>query len=142
MREDGIHISSPKSELTFIPAAQLKTAVRLDVLYGYNKLYPHHMPMLFITTMTPEELAVQGDGIRCGGLEFPQADSREFRALVAARYLAWHWKQNREKCWVIHYTEKNLRTLQTLYPHIRINELSSGWLKNAEADAGESRLFD
>lgn len=136
---DGIHICTKKEEVSFIPAQQIKTAVRVDVFKRYAKHFPHHMPLLYISNMSEEELALQSSSRGYGGFYLDASADQALMAMMAATYLTVHWsKKNTGSC-ILHHTEKNLEALRTLYPHIQINEVSANWLENAQG--GDSIPF-
>lgn len=136
---DGIHISNKKDEVSFIPAQQIKTAVRVDVFKGYEKYYPHHMPLLFLTSMSEEELATQTSSRGYAGIHLCDTTDQALLAMMAATYLTLHWNKSHKDCCVLHHTEKNLNVLQTLYPHIHINDIAAAWLQDSsEPPAAEN----
>ena len=56
MEPDGIHIETSKEEIFSIPAQQIKTAVRVDMFRSYDKLNPPHTPLLFLSTISEDDL--------------------------------------------------------------------------------------
>jgi len=131
MESDGIHIST-KKEVSFIPAEQIRTVVRVDIFKAYNKYYPHHVPLLFVTSLSEEELAAKVPTKGYGGIRLNDANNQALLAMMAATELAIRWNASRKDCCVLYHTEKNLETLRTLYPHIQINEIAANWLNDAE----------
>jgi len=132
MENDGIHIISGKEELFCIPAQQIKTAVRVDVFRYNEQNVPQHMPLLYITAMTEAELATHpaakshSCSHSCGGSD------QALLAMTAATYLARRWDKRKADSCVLHHTKENLEALQTLYPHIHINEIGANWLDDTE----------
>lgn len=129
---DGIYVRNFHEEILFIPAQQIKTAVQVDVFSGYRKFYPHHIPVLYITSLSEEELAShafsRGKGVFRVNLPFDQAHM----AMTAASCLAQYWTTNEKNACVLYHTEKNLLSIQTLYKHVRINTVSENWLENTD----------
>lgn len=132
MEPDGIYVRNFHKEISFIPAQQIKTAVQVDVFTGYRKFYPHHIPVLYVTSLSEEELAShalsRGKGVFRVNIPFDQAHM----AMTAASYLAQYWSINEKSACVLYHTEKNLKTIQTMYQHVRINNVSANWLENAD----------
>lgn len=128
LKPDGIHISKAKKELFILPAQQIKTAVCIDVFSEYDKYTPHHMPLLFLSELTEEELAALAPKQIYGEMPTPPP----LMVMLGASHKARHWKVTQKNCCVIHYTEQNLRTVRTLYPNIQINGISANWLQDSE----------
>ena len=131
MENDGIHIETKKEEIFSIPANQIKTAVRIDLFTPYNKFSPPHIPLLFLTTMSEDELSKHQTAKIFFSSHCSETDNKELLAMTAASHFAWRWNKNQTNSCVIPFTEKNLETLRTLYPHVQINEISSGWISNS-----------
>lgn len=128
---DGIHISTKRKDLLFIPAQQIKTAVRVDIFRGYAKHIPHHIPLLFITTMSEEELALQAVE-KDHKMFLPNEPHKQaLLAMMAAMRLAPNWNKSKKNCCVVYHTQKNLDALKTHYPHIQINDISANWLDSS-----------
>lgn len=132
MESDGIHVRNYYEEVSFIPAQQIKTAVQVDVFQGYRKHYPHHIPILYVTCLSEEELAShalsRGKGVFRVDIPFDQAHM----AMTAASCLAQCWTVKEKNACVLYHTDKNLKTIQTLYKHVCINNVSENWLKNTD----------
>ena len=133
MEPDGIHILTRKKEkVSFIPAQQIKTAVRVDIFRGYEKFYPHHMPLLYISGMSEEELASCYFGGGDGGFYLNLPADQALMTITAATFLAARWNRRETDSCVIFHTENNLEALRTLYPHVQIIETSAMWLDDVE----------
>lgn len=128
---DGIHISTKKKEVTFIPAQQIKTAVRVDIFREYEKFNPHHAALLYISNMSEKELAEHPKSKGYGDFILSESDNRALMAMTAATHLAFRWTYKNKNSCVIHLTKKNLEAVQTLYPHVQFNDISSCWLNNS-----------
>ncbi len=131
MEPDGIHIETNKKEIFSIPAQQIKTAVRVDVFRSYDKFNPHHTPLLFITTMSEEELIQHPRAQGCFTPRLNETEDVALSAMTAAFYLIWRWNKNHTNSCTVPLTEKNLETVRTLYPHVSVNEISSGWIADS-----------
>lgn len=131
MQPDGIHIFNNKKDVAFIPALQIKTAVRVDIFREYDKYFPHHIPLLYISDMSESELAEHRTSRGYSGFKLDKSDNQALLAMTAATYLAGTWRIARKNSCVIHLTKKNLETVQTLYPHVQFNDISSCWLNNS-----------
>lgn len=124
MKRDGIHIETAKKEISFIPAEQIKTAVRVDSFMGYSKYYPHHIPLLFITTMSEKELA----DLPFAKLGTNEADGPTLLAMNAAHHLTFRRSKNKKDSCVIPLTKQNLDILRARYPDVQIIETASNWI--------------
>ena len=124
MKRDGIHIETAKKDISFIPAEQIKTAVRVDFFMGYSKYYPHHFPLLFITTMSAKELA----DLPFAKLRMNKADDPTLLIMNAAHYLAFRWSPKKKDFCVIPLTKQNLDTLRAICPNAQILENASDWI--------------
>lgn len=131
MEPDGIHICTRKEEVSFLPASQIKTAVRVDIFKANEKHYPHHILLLFITSMSEEELSSQSASRGYGGFRVNIPANQALMSMTAATYLALHWTGNKKDSCAVYHTKKNLETIPTLYPHIQINDIAANWLENS-----------
>lgn len=140
MESGGIHVRNIHEEISFIPAEQIKTAVRLDVFSEYRKFYPHHIPLLYITSLSEEELAEhslsRGKGVFRVDIPFEQAHM----AMTAASCLAQRWTGNDKNACALYHTDENLKIIQTLYKHVHINDISGGWLKSTDEENGKDNI--
>ena len=130
IENDGIHIVSKKGEMSFIPAEQIKSIVRVDFFKAYEKYYPHHMPLLYISCSTEEELAAQFPNSAYNEIDIPQKQA--LLAMIAAKNKAFRWRIKDKGCCVLHYTEETIQALQQMCPHIRINTISEQWIHNTQ----------
>lgn len=133
MELDGIHICAGRKEMSFLPAQEIKTAVRVDV-FKYGKYAPHHIPLLFVTSLPEEELAAKVPTKGYGCVRLKDTSNQALLAMMAATELAMRWNAKRKDGCVLYHTEKNLETLRSLYPHIQINEIAANWLDEANLD--------
>lgn len=130
MEPDGIHITEKEKEFFFLPANQLKTAVRADFFTDGIKR-PPHSPVILITSMSEEELANQPSAKGYSLFHLNQSGNQPLSAMMAATYLTFCWNKSKKDYCVIPHTAKNLETLRTLYPHVSINEISAEWLSDS-----------
>lgn len=137
MREDGIHLSTGKKELFCIQARQVKTVVRVDIFKSYEKYYPHHLPTLFISSMSEETLAANAPkGMFGMNMEhFPNRQA--VLAQAHSTNLTYHWRaRNKDSC-PVYLTEKNVNRIRSLYPHARWIDLSDSWIRDREPEHKE-----
>lgn len=131
-QQDGIHIRTKKEERWSLPAEQIRTIVRVDRFGSYEKFYPHHMPILIITSLSAEELASRTPenlfGAETAG--FPNAEELLAQAYCRRQVNRWTIK-NTQMC-PMHGTDSNAETLRSLYPHARWIDLSANWLENSD----------
>ena len=130
METDGIHVKANKKEIVFIPAEEIKTAVRIDLFTSYHKYFPHHLPVLFITSLSCDELASKEESNGYKNLSLPKNKSKSLSALTAATALAYRWNGKAADHCVIPYTKKNIQKLQDLYPQVVLDDSSSKWIIN------------
>ena len=128
MESDGIHILSKKGEMSFIPAEQIKSIVRVDVFKAYERYFPHHMPLLFVSCSTEEELAAQLTKPDYRDVDVPQKQA--FLAMIAAKNKVYRWTIKDQDCCVLPYTEENIQALRQMCPDVQINTISEQWLHN------------
>ncbi|MBQ2785080.1 MAG: hypothetical protein IJF02_01050 [Oscillospiraceae bacterium] len=131
LEPDGIHLYTQKEETAFFPAQALRTVLRIDVFRGYDKFYPHHMPLLFVTTLSEEALAEYPSAAGYGGFCLGENVDPCLEAVLVATNMAMRWNKNREVCCVVPFTRNNLDTVRRLYPHLSVNELSGNWIKDS-----------
>lgn len=131
LEPDGIHLFEKTREVSFIPAREIRSAIRVDVFRGYDKYHPHHMPLLFISGSTVEELSGQAssDTLRKVGAEIP--DRQALLAMMVATDRAQRWRVRHKGCCVLHHTQKNEQKLRTLYPDIDIDDIAANWICDA-----------
>lgn len=131
MEPDGIHITEKETEFFFLPAEQLKTAVRVDIFTEGRKFAPPHSPLIFLTTMSEETLACLPSAKGYSLFHLNQPENQALSAMMAATYLTFCWNKSKKNYCAIPHTEKNLEMLSTLYPHVSINEISGEWLSDS-----------
>ena len=132
MEPDGIHIRTKKEEISFIPAQQIKTVVRVDIFKGYEKYYPHHIPLLYISSIPEEELALHTASKGYGIFRLNIPTGQSLMAMTAATYLALRWTKKKKDSCVVYHTEKNLAAIQSLYTHVQFNNIATCWLNNSD----------
>ena len=98
---------------------------------SYDKFNSHHTPLLFLSTMSEEELIEHPQAHGYFTLQLNQTENKALLAMTAAFYLSWRWNKNHTNSCVVPLTEKNLETVCTLYPHVSVNEISSGWMSDS-----------
>ena len=125
MKRDGVHIETAKKDISFILAEQIKTAVRVDFFMGYSKYYPHHIPLLFITTMSAKELK---NSPSAKGFHMNEANDPMLLIMTAAHHLAFRWSPKKKDFCVIPLTKQNLDTLRAICPNAQILENASDWI--------------
>lgn len=133
LKPDGIHICTKKEEVSFISAQQIKTAVRVDIFKGYEKHYPHHLPLMVISCLTEGALAWQADEWEYGENSMRLPNRQALLAMITATEQALRWTVKKKDYCVMHYTEKNLQTIRTLYPAVCVNDIAANWIYDTDA---------
>jgi len=133
LKPDGIHLSTKKEEVSFIPARQIKAAVRVDLFKGYEKYHPHHMPLMFLSCLSEEELAAQASKEAYGMIREDLPNLQALLAMMAATDRVLRWRIEQKDGCTLHYTENTLQTVRRLYPDIPINDIVANWLYDTAA---------
>jgi len=131
MEPDGIHIFADKNEKIWIPAQEIKTAVRVDVFKKYDKYDPHHMPLLLITSLSEEELVSRAANSKVISAYSQEKDNQALLAMIAATDMTMRWTIKKKDSCIMHHTQQNVEKLRELYPHIQFNEIAAGWITDS-----------
>lgn len=132
LREDGIRVSAGKKQRFCIRAQDIKTVVRVDVFTSYAKFFPHHLPILFITKMTEEELAAKAPKNLRGSNADLLPNCQTMLAQAYATDLSMRWTARKTDSCTLHLTETNVNRVRTLYPHAHWIDLSDSWTKDRD----------
>lgn len=132
MEPDGVHIAIKEKDFLFIPANQLKTAIRVDIFKSDSKLYPPHTPLLLLSKLSEEDLAKLPFSQGYSLLHLSETNDSSLLAMMSATYLALTWNKSKKDYCIIQHTQKNLETLQALYPHITVNDTPADWMHDSQ----------
>ena len=128
---DGIHLFERNKEFSLIHSDRIRTVVRIDIFKRYEKYQPHHIPLLFITTLSEEELVARFP-IKGYKKNWKTATAdRSLQAVITAYDCVLNWNHKVKDSCIIPFYEENMQVLQTLYPHVTINLTSEKWLENS-----------
>lgn len=119
---DGEILLQTKKEIRrkFSPDS-IQTIVRVDIFKSYDRMYPHHIPVLFLSVYSPEEMADMA--------KKPEADP----ILTAYRYAesqVLRWSVKREDCCNLPCTAETAAHLHLLCPQARWISIADSWLFN------------
>lgn len=130
LQNEGIWVSANRKKRFCIPAQDIKTVVRVDIFTSYAKYLPHHLPILFITKMTEEELASNPPGKLCEMNTDLLPNRQTLLAHACASDLSQRWTVRKTDSCNLYLTETNIRRIRTLYPHACWIDLSDSWTKD------------
>lgn len=130
IEEDGIHISGKNKEVGFIPSNEIRSVVRVDV--SYRPKHPNNYPVMYISRLSPEELAATAQKPRYSGIPSTMPERVSVMATIAASDNLFKPISRRKDSCIMYYTEGNLKKIQTLCPNAEIINISESWLNNID----------
>ena len=134
LEENGISIRTPKGQAAFLPTDRIKALLRVDAFWRYRKYRPNHLPLLFISSLSVEELAGRAPK-RIYGLDREElSESPDLLALAAASKLATTWQLRKKEYCVMYCTEKNFHSFCALYPNVPFFSLSERWIQDSSEE--------
>jgi len=119
VREDAVVLYTKKEEKRRIPLRNIKTIVRVDIFRSYNKHFPHHLPVLFLSVRSVEEMSRE------------VVKSEDNQLLQVYRYAtkeAMRWSVKKDDCCNLPYTPELVSRLQALCPDAQWVDISNGWI--------------
>lgn len=119
IQNDDIILRTKKEIKRKIPLANIKTVVRVDVFLPYNKLFPHHTPVLFLSGNSPEEMVA---------MAWKRENESILQAYRYAEREAQRWSVNKENCCNLLYTPEMEAQLRDLCEHTEWIDISDSWL--------------
>jgi hypothetical protein len=102
----------------FLPGS-IQTIVRVDIFRGYDKFFPHHLPVLFLSVYSPAEMAAM--------TKTPEP-SEQLQAYRYAQREVSYWTIKKEHCCNLLYTDENVSRLKNLFPAAQWIDISDSWL--------------
>lgn len=135
IQEDGIHISTKKKPVFQIAARHIKAVVRVDVFRPYWRYYPHHIPLLLVSSLSVDELAANAPQQRYGEHTAAFPSCRTLRAYACAARTALRWKIKDQDFCLLPCTRTNMTLLRAHYPDAEWIDLSDGWLSDKNPPA-------
>lgn len=121
IQEDAVILYTQKEEKRRFLLRDIKTIVRVDIFRSYDKHFPHHLPVLFLSVRSLEEMIQRGDS------------SDDEQLLQVYRYAAkeaMHWSVKKDDCCNLLYTPEFVLRLHVLCPDAQWVDISEGWLSN------------
>lgn len=132
--EEGLHIYRDRNrlEIRCIPAAQIKTIVRVDRFTAGSKVEPSYGIYLVVSQLSVEGLAARGRQkgrhkwkgklIDC----LPETQEMYAAEFHFSWFFSWNWEKSTD-CHV-KYTPETEALLRKLYPHAQWVDYSKKWL--------------
>ncbi len=105
-----------------IPLSTIQTIVRVDVFMPQNRYYPHHVPVLFLSNLSIDDMAEKAELSHM---------SRLLRAYQYAANQVKQWDIKKDNCCNLHYTDKTATQLQILCPDAQWLDLSDLWFTHS-----------
>ena len=124
IKEDGIHISSNKTELWYMPATHIRTIVRVERFTGYALRFWYFTPVFIVSCLTLEELAQSAPSQIYG---IAKSQQPNHIALFAAHYCLQQlprWTRKQQNFCPMHATPENEALLRKSYPQAQWVDLS------------------
>ncbi len=120
--EDSLVYRSGKKINRTIPLSTIQTIVRIDVFVLQNRYFPHHVPVLFLTNLSIDDMAKQSTLSHM---------SQSLRAYQYAVDQVKHWDIKANNCCNLHYKEETIARLRSLCPNAQWLDLSDLWFAHA-----------
>ncbi len=121
IHEDAVVLYTKKEMKRRILLQNIKSIVRVDIFRSYDKYYPHHLPVLFLSVRSLEEISEKA------------ATSEDNQLLQVYRYAAkeaMRWSVKRDDCCNLPYTPEIVSRIHALCPDAQWVDISDGWISN------------
>ena len=120
-REGEILLQTKKEIKKRIPLDSIKSIVRVDIFRAYDKMFPHHVSVLFLSVYSPEEMANMAK------------KSEKDQLLTAYRYAesqVLRWSVKREDSCNLPCTAETAAQLHQLCPQAHWISIADSWLSD------------
>lgn len=121
IQEDAVILYTQKEEKRRFLLRDIKTIVRVDIFRSYDKHFPHHLPVLFLSVRSLEEMTQRGDS---------SDDKQLLQVYRYAEKEAMRWSVKKDDCFNLLYTPEFVLHLHALCPDAQWVDISEGWLSN------------
>lgn len=121
IQEDAVVLYTKKETKRRILLRDIKTIVRVDIFRSYDKHFPHHLPVLFLSVRSLEEISEK------------TATTEDNQLLQVYRYAAkeaMRWSVKRDDCCNLLYTPDIVSRLHTLCQAAQWVDISDGWISD------------
>lgn len=121
LREEAVVLSVKKEVKRKLLLQDIKTIVRVDIFRAYHRHTPHHIPVLFLSVRSMDEMAEKA------------AAPGENPLLQVYRYAvkeAQRWSVKRDDCCNLPCTPETVSRLSALCPDAQWVDISDGWLSD------------
>lgn len=121
IHEDAVVLYTKKEMKRRILLQDIKSIVRVDIFRSYDKHYPHHLPVLFLSVRSLEEISEKA------------ATSEDNQLLQVYQYAtkeAMRWSVKRDDCCNLPYTPEIMSHLHTLCRDAKWVDISDGWISD------------
>lgn len=119
IQEDVIVLYTKKEEKRRFLLRDIKTIVRVDIFRSYDKYFPHHFPLLFLSVHSLVDATQEG-----------VAEERLFQVYQTATKEAMRWTVKKDDCCNLPYTPELVSRLHAQCPDAQWIDLSDGWINN------------
>lgn len=120
--EDRILYYSGKTVKRIVPLTQIRSVVRIDLFMVQHRHAPHHMPLLFLSDLSIEQMS-ERSRLHQG--------STALRAYCYAYDRGMRWRITSPDCCNLPCTEEMIHQLQELCPNVQWLDLSDRWLTDS-----------
>ena len=121
IQEDAVVLYTKKEIKRRIHLRDIKTIVRVDIFRSYDKHFPHHLPVLFLSVRSMQEISEKA------------ATSEDNQLLQVYRYAskeAAHWSVKRDDCCNLPYTLEIVSRLHVLCRNAQWVDISDDWMSD------------
>ena len=121
IQEDAVVLYTKKETKRRILLRDIATIVRVDIFKSYDKFFPHHLPVLFLSVCSLEEMTQRGGS----------SDNNQLLQVYRhAAKEAVRWSVKRDDCCNLPYTPEVVSRLHTLCPDAQWVDISDGWISD------------
>ena len=121
IQEDAVVLYVKKEEKRRFLLRDIKTIVRVDVFRSYDKYFPHHLPVLFLSVHSLEEITQRAVTLD---------DNQLLQVYRYATKEAMRWSVKKDDCCNLPYTPEIVSRIHALCPDAQWVDISDGWIAN------------
>lgn len=121
IQEDAVVLYTKKEKKRRILLQDVKTIVRVDIFRPYDKFFPHHLPVLFLSVRSLEEITQR------------EGSSDDNPLLQVYRYAvkeAMRWSAKKDDCCNLPYTPEIVSRIHALCPDAQWIDISDCWISD------------
>jgi len=119
IKEDSIVVKMKKVEKQRIKLSEVKTIVRVDIFKAYHKYFPHHTPILYLSTFSQSEILQKT----------LKHEENELHTIYRyAEKEAFDWSVKKDYCCNLPYTPEVISSITALCPNAKWIDISQSWI--------------